>query len=456
MPFLNAPGNRGAAVGHEKPLPAPEIMRVAPTPPPAVSERRWRLAHAQHLAPFVSPDAGSWQAKLVAAWRPSDASPSDPFGEDAAIALLTAFVRTKMARYENARGMADARAVSKLSPYLHFGQLSARGMMAMLRKANCAKVSKTFYRRLVWRDLAYWQLHHWPDMATVGIRAFYNDHAWRHAPFELKRWREGNTGFPLVDAGMRELWATGWMQQNSRMCVALFLTEYLNVSWVEGLQWFHDALFDADLAINAMMWQNAGKSGLDQWNFTVGPTAKSLDPTGDYIRRWVPEVAELPNAHIHAPWDAPAGVLSQAGIVLGQNYPERIPSAVDVRAAKERNLEALHELRAGAKRAGFVDKDGYDVIKVPQGACRGHNNGRIRVFTKPELRRTLSERDANERGGANGGARGAGASARRQGGRQRKQGRTQGGAQGGGRRGKGDKKLRQMTLEEMVRLGEMR
>lgn len=181
--------------------------------------------------------------------------------------------------------MARGDAVSKLSPYLHFGQISPRTVMRRLASAGAQNVSKTFWRRLVWRDLAYWQLHHWPQMPTRSLRPSYDDQSWDFNPGTLKRWQAGQTGFPLVDAGMRELWHTGYMHQNVRMVVACFLTEYLNYHWVHGARWFHDTLVDADLAINSMMWQNAGKSGLDQWNFSILPTSRAADSKGDYVRR---------------------------------------------------------------------------------------------------------------------------------------------------------------------------
>lgn len=207
--------------------------------------------------------------------------------EAAALNLLEDFVNRKLEIYESSRALARGDAVSRLSPYLHFGQISPRTVMARLAAAGAKAVSKTFWRRLVWRDLAYWQLHHWPAMPARSIRPAYERQEWAFDARVLRRWHAGRTGFPLVDAGMRELWRTGYMHQNVRMVVACFLTEYLNFHWVHGARWFHDTLVDADLAINSMMWQNAGKSGLDQWNFSVLPYSKSADSKGDYIRRCV-------------------------------------------------------------------------------------------------------------------------------------------------------------------------
>ena len=170
-------------------------------------------------------------------------------------------------------------------------------------------------------------------------------------------------------------YATGWMHQSVRMICASFLVEFLGHSWVDGARWFHETLVDADLAINSMMWQNAGRSGIDQWNFVMSPENGSQDPTGAYVRQWVPELARLPNKHLHTPWRAPAAVLEQAGVVLGETYPHRVVSDLD--SAREQTVARLIATRASA--LDFNDAGGYDLITLPS----GH---RTRVFTKQEFR----------------------------------------------------------------------
>ena len=165
--------------------------------------------------------------------------------------------------------------------------------------------TKTFGRRLHWRDLASYQLAAFPEMTHKPIRAHYESHEWSDDRAALRAWQTGRTGYPMVDAGMRCLYATGWMHQSVRMVCAAFLVEYLGISWVEGARWFHDTLVDADVAINSMMWQNAGRSGIDQWNFVPSPVSGSQDASGHYCRRWCPELAALPTKHIHTPWKAP-------------------------------------------------------------------------------------------------------------------------------------------------------
>jgi len=322
-----------------------------------------------------------WGAGVVAAWPGG-------MGEAAGLAALEHFVGGGgFASYEARRHLADGSGVARISPYLHFGQLSPRHCAAAVARAGGKAVSKTFWRRLVWRDLAFWQLHHFVDMHVRPIRPHYAGMEWRdpgdpETARLLEAWRRGRTGYPLVDAGMRELWATGWMQQSVRMAAAAFLTEYLNISWTHGADWFHGTLVDADLAINSMMWQNAGKSGIDQWNFTMSPSSSYQDPKGEYVRRWVPELRGLPTKHVHAPWGAPAEALAKAGVELGRTYPERV--LVDLEGAKEANRRAIvgAKVRAGPARS---DAGGYDVVDVPAGSARG-TGPQIRLFTVEKYR----------------------------------------------------------------------
>jgi len=196
----------------------------------------------------------------------------------------------------------------------------------------------------------------------------------------LLKWKRGETGFPLVDAAARELRTTGWVQQNVRMVAASFLTEYCNLSWVHGAMWYEDNLVDADLAINSMMWQNAGRSGTDQWNFLISPVqASTQDPSGEYVRRWVPELQRLPAKFIHRPWEAPTHLLQQHGIVLGRDYPERC--FTDLIAAREEAKQATISMRQAIAGTWMNDRDGYDVIELPGGKT-------TKLFTKREYRIT--------------------------------------------------------------------
>lgn len=179
----------------------------------------------------------------------------------------------------------------------------------------------------------------------------------------------------MVDAGMRELYLTGWMPQTVRMVCASFLVEYLRVSWADGMEWFHDTLCDADSAINAMMWQNAGRSGIDQWNFVLSPEAASQDPTGTYTRKYVPELAKLSNKFLHKPWQASSEVLRSAGVVIGETYPERVVTNLP----NERGCSVNAVLDMRRSNQEYNDPRGYDLITLPDGS-------KTKVFTKEEYR----------------------------------------------------------------------
>ena len=217
---------------------------------------------------------------------------------------------------------------------------------------------------MFWRDHAYYQLHHFPAMRHDPVRPAYRDMWWATDPENLQRWRRGATGYPLVDAAMRQLWATGWMQQNLRMVVACFVVEALNVSWAEGARWFEDTLVDADLAINAMMWQSAGRCGADQWAFSKAPdVVKGIDPEGAYVRRWVPELAALPTEFLACPWAAPAAALGAAGVVLGETYPHRCVTGLDARLRRVEEAVLAARRRVAADPAAN-DGAGHDMVHV--------------------------------------------------------------------------------------------
>jgi deoxyribodipyrimidine photolyase len=322
----------------------------------------------------------NWAAPIVKEWK---------ITEEAGYAALRAFLALGggLSKYEADRHLADASAVARISPYLRYGMLSCRTVYWEASAENAKEVATTFWRRLVWRDLAYWQLRLFPGMAEQPIRDHYIGQKWSTDKNALNRWCQGRTGYPLVDAGMRELWATGWMHQNVRMVVALFLVEYLNIHWVEGARWFHHTLVDADPAINPMMWQNAGKSGLDQWNFTMHPAefGRRVDPTGNYVRRWCPELSSLPPRFIHCPWEAPQRL--QKHIPVGI-YPTQLVE--NLGDAALRSISAILDQRA--RRKDRNDDRGYDTIVLPKGSTLADDGRRVPLFTKKDYRLPLRAR----------------------------------------------------------------
>ena len=303
-----------------------------------------------------------------------------PMSEEDAVSNLNQFFEKGFERYEKDRNRADMESsTSRLSTHLRIGTLSPNELYYKVENSDLEYAyRKTFSRRLFWRDLAYFHLLNFPEMRNRSIRAHYEQTEWVDGDEEKRRleaWKTGMTGYPLVDAGMRELYATGWMTQGIRMVVASFLTEYLRVNWVKGCEWFHYTLVDGDSAINAMMWQNAGRSGIDQWNFVMSPVAASQDGTGEYTRKWVPELSDLPKGVLHKPWDAPDVVLETAGVVLGDSYPLRV--VVDLKAERQKSTDNVLAMRR--QNQHFNSDRGYDLITLPGGQ-------QTVVFTKKEFR----------------------------------------------------------------------
>lgn len=294
-----------------------------------------------------------WAANIRNSWD---------FSEEGAHARLEAFLQDGVYRYEKESGRADSPNTSCLSPYLHFGQLSPRWLLWDAKGAKCRPPK--FQRKLAWRDLAYWQLTLFPDLPWESIRPPYKALRWSSDRAHLKAWQRGRTGYPLVDAAMRQLWLTGWMNNYMRHVVASFLIAYLHLPWQEGYRWFQDTLVDADVAIDAMMWQNGGMCGLDHWNFVMHPVDAALtcDPYGTYIRKWCPGLADLPDELIHKPWKCPASMLRRAGVILGQTYPERI--ITDLEERRSQSLKNVALVRKQFQQ--YVDKSsGCDLVPVP-------------------------------------------------------------------------------------------
>jgi deoxyribodipyrimidine photo-lyase len=316
---------------------------VQPTPSAAVVNWFARETASDDLADWgLHPRSPDWSTGFLD-WRP---------GESGALAQLDAFLSGGAAGYATRRDFPADPATSRLSPHLHFGEIGPRQVFAAAARAAItdhaiAGDAETFEKELGWREFNHHILFHHPDIPTRNFRDAFDDFPWREDPGALEAWKRGRTGYPIVDAGMRQLWTSGWMHNRVRMIVASFLTKHLLIDWREGEAWFWDTLVDADLANNVANWQWVAGSGADAAPYfrVFNPVLQGAkyDPDGDYVRRWVPEIAALPNAFIHKPWDAGEEILRSAGVRLGSTYPAPI---VDHAVARERALGAYRGLGA--------------------------------------------------------------------------------------------------------------
>ncbi len=328
-PFWRSCAARLDALPH--PLPPP-----ASIPAPATAPSSQALDEL-HLLPSIG-----WDSGLQAAWTP---------GEDAALDRIDAFAAGAVAGYPEGRNRPDHADTSRLSPHLHFGEIGPRQCVAALRNALVERpgaqgATEGFVRQLGWREFAHHLLHHYPHTATAPLDARFESFPWQPNAVWLEAWQRGRTGYPIVDAGMRELWTTGWMHNRVRMIVASLLTKNLRQHWLEGARWFWDTLVDADLPNNTLGWQWTAGCGADAAPYfrIFNPMLQTerYDPDRAYVRRWVPELRMLPDPYIHRPWEAPAAVLAAAGVELGRTYPGPI---VDFRDSRQAALDGYARVR---------------------------------------------------------------------------------------------------------------
>ena len=287
-----------------------------------------------------------WDQGLTDTWTP---------GEKGAHKKLHQFIPAAP-RYVEQRDFPAIDATSMLGPHLTFGEISPRRIWAAFTGSKAAvnpgkgTGGQAFLRQLGWREFAHHLLFHFPATVNAPLRPEYSMFPWDGSPEALRAWQRGLTGYPIVDAGMRQLWHTGWMHNRVRMIVGSFLVKDLLISWQDGARWFWDTLVDADLANNTMGWQWIGGCGADAAPYfrVFNPVSQSerFDAAGTYLRRWCPELALLPKEWIHQPYAAPKGVLTAAGITLGKTYPEAI---VDHAAARLRALKAFEYLKQDKK-----------------------------------------------------------------------------------------------------------
>lgn len=270
-------------------------------------------------------------------------------GESGAHEKLQRFLEQGITNYKAGRDFPSLENVSRLSPHLHFGEISPHRIWQEAERSAAThgkeEEGEHFQRELAWREFSYSLIHHFPDLTEKNMNARFDEFPWREDAELLQAWQQGQTGYPLVDAGMRELWQTGYMHNRVRMVVGSFLVKNLLQHWQEGMRWFWDCLLDADLANNTCSWQWVAGCGADAAPYfrVFNPITQSSKFSAEsYIRRYVPELAELPDKYIHEPSQAPAETLHSAGVVLGENYPEPI---VELKESRERALAAYKNIK---------------------------------------------------------------------------------------------------------------
>jgi deoxyribodipyrimidine photo-lyase len=269
-------------------------------------------------------------------------------GEAAAHGKLAAFCQDALNNYRQGRDFPALDATSRLSPHLHFGELSPH--QAWHRVENAAMDvggdgPAHFLREIAWREFSYHLLYHFPALPEQNFNSRFDAFQWLEDESKLQRWQQGNTGFPIVDAGLRELWQTGYMHNRVRMIVASFLIKNMLLHWRVGAAWFWDCLFDADLASNSASWQWCAGSGADASPYfrIFNPVLQSekFDPQGEYLIRYCPELTGLPVRYRHKPWEASPETLMAAGVRLGVDYPRPI---LDLKVTRERALARFRAL----------------------------------------------------------------------------------------------------------------
>lgn len=319
-------------IAHEAPLAA--VTRL-----PAVPETVSSLALDDlALLPTVP-----WDSGLAAAWVP---------GEATAQQRLQAFIADALAYYHKGRDFPGQAHTSGLSPALHFGEIAPRQILFALYAAGLDVESgnaEHFIREVGWREFAYHLLYHFPQTVDTPLNPQFADFPWRDSAADLARWQRGGTGVPMVDAGMRQLWQTGWMHNRVRMIAGSFLTKNLRLHWLQGARWFWDTLVDADLASNTLGWQWVAGSGADAAPYfrVFNPVLQGqrFDPQGAYVRRYIPELAACPDGSVHAPWTRPGST---------PDYP---PPMVDLAVSRDAALAAYEQIKAGGReRTGTVEK----------------------------------------------------------------------------------------------------
>jgi len=320
-----------------RPLPAPEKIECVPVDEEDALDDLGLL-----------PSKPNWAAGWEDLWSP---------GAAGARKCCADFLEDGLDGYGSLRNRPDLPNVSRLSPHLHFGDISPRQIWhatqhAMEADGGLAKDGQKFLSELAWREFSYHLLYHFPGLPSDNWRPAFDAYPWRDSQEDLERWQKGQTGYPIVDAGMRELWQTGYMHNRVRMVVASFLVKHLRLHWHHGEAWFRDTLLDADLANNSASWQWVTGSGADAAPyfriFNPITQGEKFDPDGTYTRRWAPELKDLETRYLFAPFEAPEEALRAAGVKLGETYPAPI---VKHAAARQAALEGYESVKQAGQNA---------------------------------------------------------------------------------------------------------
>jgi deoxyribodipyrimidine photo-lyase len=321
------------------------LQQVEPLPPVMLDPEIRFCASGAGLALEdlgLLPRDPDWASHWTDLWQP---------GEAGAQQRLAVFLAQGIQDYSEGRNHPSRETTSRLSPHIHFGEISPRQIWHAARKAAASgpeleQQADKFLSEMGWREFSAHLLFHFPTLPEAPFKPHFEKFPWLGSPAALEAWQKGQTGYPIVDAGMRELWQTGYMHNRVRMIVASFLTKHLLIPWRAGENWFWDTLVDADLASNASGWQWVAGSGADASPYfrIFNPTLQGerFDADGDYVRRWVPELAGLPNRYLHQPEAAPAQVLADAGVEPGVDYPLPL---VNHKEAREAALAAYGSIR---------------------------------------------------------------------------------------------------------------
>lgn len=312
---------------------APKPRKLAP-----VSTRLQSLnVNELNLLPTVK-----WYSKLGEYWQP---------GEQPAIRRLQKFCKQALGNYPEGRDIPSVDGTTNLSPYLHFGEISPRTIIGRIEETasstNLNNAKDEVIRELVWRDFASHILVHFPYTTDKPFQESFSRFSWKKSDKHLlDAWQRGQTGIPIIDAGMRQLWDTGWMHNRVRMIVASFLTKNGNLHWLNGARWFWDTLVDADLANNSMNWQWVAGCGVDAAPyfriFNPVTQGRKFDPEGEYVRQWVPELSVLPARYIHEPWTMPDEIQKKVAIVIEKDYPAPV---LDISETRKQALANYNQFR---------------------------------------------------------------------------------------------------------------